>query len=71
MGIDAIQQIDRLDQTVGSRFLLTALIQKRIQEIILGSPKFADGKTPMRVALAEIEAGKIEIGEAEDPLPLS
>ena len=60
MGIDAIRQIDRLDSKIGSRFLLTALIQRRIQEIIRGSPRFADGATPMRVALAEIEQGKIE-----------
>ena len=60
MGIDAIRQIDRLDSKIGSRFLLTALIQRRIQEIIRGSPRFADGSSPMRVALAEIEQGKIE-----------
>ena len=60
MGIDAIRQIDRLDEKLGSRFLLTSLIQRRIQEIIRGSPRLIDAKTPLRTALAEIEAGKIE-----------
>ena len=66
MGIDTIHQIDRLDERVGSRFLLTSLIQRRIQELIKGAPSFADGATPLRTALAEIEAGKIEAGGGED-----
>ncbi len=67
MGIDAIHQIDRLDEQVGSRFLLTSLIQRRIQELIRGAPRILDGSSPMRIALAEIEAGKIEVGEREEP----
>ena len=68
MGIDAIRQIDRLDEKVGSRFLLTSLIQRRIQELIRGAPRFMDGASPMRTALAEIEAGKIEATERpEEP----
>ncbi len=66
MGIDTIRQIDRLDSKVGSRFMLTALIQRRIQELIRGSPRFADGSTPLRIALAEIEQGKIEWAENEE-----
>lgn len=65
MGIDVIRQIDRLDAKVGGRFRLTALIQKRIQEVTRGSPRLIDGKTPMRSALAEIEAGKIELSSGE------
>ncbi len=60
MGIDTIRQIDRLDEKIGGRFLLTALIQRRIQEVIRGSPRFIEGKTPLRSALLEIEAGKID-----------
>jgi len=66
MGIDTIRQIDRLDSKVGSRFMLTALIQRRIQELIRGSPRFADGATPLRIALAEIEQGKIEWAETDE-----
>jgi DNA-directed RNA polymerase subunit K/omega len=61
MGLDVIQKIDRLDEKVGGRFRLTALIQRRIQETVRGSPRLIDGKTPLRSALAEIEAGKIEL----------
>ena len=65
MGIDTIRQIDRLDSVVGGRFKLTALLQRRIQEVIKGSPRLIEGKTPLRSALAEIEAGKIEMIESE------
>jgi len=68
MGIDTIRQIDRLDEKVGGRFKLTSLIQRRIQELIRGSPRFADEATPLRTALAEIESGKIEACERpEEP----
>lgn len=66
MGIDTIRQIDRLDHTVGGRFKLTALIQKRIQDIVRGSPTFADGATPLRIALAEIESGKVELKDPKE-----
>lgn len=68
MGIDTIRQIDRLDEQLGSRFLLTSLIQRRIQELIKGSPRLMEGGSPLRIALAEIEEGKIEIGEREEPV---
>jgi DNA-directed RNA polymerase subunit K/omega len=67
MGIDTIRQIDRLDAVVGGRFKLTALLQRRIQEVVKGSPRLIEGKTPLRSALAEIEAGKIEMVEVEKP----
>lgn len=67
MGIDTIRQIDKLDERVGGRFKLTALLQRRIQEVIKGSPRFIEGKTPLRSALLEIEAGKIELTESETP----
>ncbi len=68
MGIDTIRQIDRLDDRVGGRFLLTSLIQRRIQELIKGSPRLVDGTTPLRTALLEIESGKIEAGRgSEEP----
>jgi DNA-directed RNA polymerase subunit K/omega len=67
MGIDTIRQIDRLDDKVGGRFKLTALLQRRIQEVIRGSPRLIEGKTPLRSALLEIEAGKIELADPEKP----
>ncbi len=65
MGVDIIRQIDKLDERVGGRFRLTALLQRRIQETIKGSPRFVEGRTPLRSALAEIEAGKIELADAK------
>jgi len=65
MGRDIITKIDRLDERVGGRFRLTALVQRRIQEVIKGSPRLIEARTPLRSALAEIEAGKIELTEAE------
>ena len=67
MGFDTIRQIDRLDSVVGGRFKLTALLQRRIQEVVKGSPRLIEGKTPLRSALAEIEAGKIEMVDVEKP----
>ena len=67
MGLDTIRQIDRLDEKVGGRFKLTALLQRRIQEVVKGSPRLIEGKTPLHSALAEIEAGKIELNEVEKP----
>lgn len=70
MGIDVIRQVDRLDDKVGGRFRLTALLQKRIQEVVRGSPRFVEAKSHLRSALAEIEAGKIELGApASDKAP--
>ncbi|MCG3134463.1 MAG: hypothetical protein HMLKMBBP_01769 [Planctomycetes bacterium] len=63
MGVDIIRQIDKLDEKVGGRFRLTALIQRRIQETIKGSPRLIEAKSPLRSALAEIEAGKIELAD--------
>ncbi len=66
MSIETIEQIDRLMDKVGGRFILTALLQKRIQEVIRGSPSFVDAKTPLRAALAEIEQGKIQFHEVSE-----
>lgn len=65
MGRDIINKIDRLDEKVGGRFRLTALVQRRIQEVVKGSPRLIEARTPLRSALAEIEAGKIELSESE------
>ena len=65
MGLDIIRQIDKLDERVGGRFKLTALLQRRIQETIKGSPRFVEARTPLRSALAEVEAGKIELSDTK------
>jgi DNA-directed RNA polymerase subunit omega len=64
---EKIRIIDELDQKVGGRFRLTALLQKRIRELVAGAPRLVDIKSdnPIDVAIAEVRAGKIEL-VAED-----
>jgi len=59
---------------VGGRFKLTALIQKRLAELLQGSRPLiedAEGKTHLEIAIQEIVEDKITIddgsGQAEKP----
>jgi len=59
---------------VGGRFKLTALIQKRLEELVNGSrPLIEDtgGKTNMEIVIQEIKEDKIAIdnrtGETQEP----
>lgn len=60
---EKIRIIDELDQKVGGRFKLTALLQKRIRELVAGAPRLVDirSDSPIDVAIAEIRAGKVEL----------
>jgi DNA-directed RNA polymerase subunit omega len=60
---EKIRIIDELEQKVGGRFKLTALLQKRIRELVAGAPRLVDVRTdnPIDVAIEEIRAGKIEL----------
>jgi DNA-directed RNA polymerase subunit omega len=60
---DKIRIIDELESRVGGRFKLTALLQKRIREIVAGAPRLVEIRSdnPIDVAIAEIRAGKIEL----------
>lgn len=64
---EKIRIIDELDQKVGGRFRLTALLQKRIRELVAGAPRLVEIRSdnPIDVAIAEVRAGKIEL-VAED-----
>ena len=66
MGLDTIEQIDRIVEGMEGRFALTALLQKRVQEVVRGAPQFVERHTPLRSALAEIEAGKVELTDGSD-----
>lgn len=66
MAMDTIRKIDALDAVVGGRFKLTALIQRRIQDVVRGSPSFSSEKHPIRAALAEIAAEKIQFAEHDE-----
>jgi len=60
---DKIRIIDELESRVGGRFKLTALLQKRIREIVAGAPRLVEIRSdnPIDVAIAEIRAGKIDL----------
>ena len=57
-------------ELVGGRFRLTALLQKRIRELVRGGRPLVECDTHdyTEIALAEVLAGKIELGaEIHDP----
>ncbi len=39
---EKIRIIDELEQKIGGRFLLTALLQKRIRELVAGAPRLVE-----------------------------
>jgi len=52
-----------LSDKVGGLFRLSVLLQKRVQELVAGSPKLVDTReiNPINIALLEIEADAIEL----------
>ena len=62
---------DELVRKVGGRFKLTALIQRRLKELVEGSRPLVDahGKTLIEIAVQEIAEGKVVVDyEKSDPL---
>lgn len=54
---------------IGGRFKLTALIQKRLRELMFGARPLVEpgDRTPMEIVVAEIKEGKIGVaGEGGD-----
>ncbi len=58
-----VDRLEQLTQKVGGRFRLTALLQKRLSELVKGSPPLVDlpSNNFFEVALREIEEGRIEL----------
>jgi DNA-directed RNA polymerase subunit omega len=58
-----VDRLERLTQKVGGRFKLTALLQKRLAELVRGSPPLVDlpSSNFFEIALREIEEGRIEL----------
>lgn len=56
---------------IGSTFALTVLLQKRCQELVRGAVKLVEteSKNPIDIALEEVLAGKIWLGDRITPLP--
>jgi len=73
-----VDRLERLTQKVGGRFRLTTLLQKRLTELVKGSPPLVDlpASDYFEIALREIEEGKIELlrpwtAEKEGPFALA
>ena len=58
-----VDRLERLTQKVGGRFRLTSLLQKRLAELVKGSPPLVDlpSNNYFEIALREIEEGRIEL----------
>ena len=58
-----VDRLEQLTQKVGGRFRLTALLQKRLSELVKGSPAMVDlpSNNYFEIALREIEEGRIEL----------
>jgi len=58
-----VERLERLTQKVGGRFRLTSLLQKRLAELVKGSPPLVDlpSNNYLEIALREIEEGQIEL----------
>ena len=64
---EKIRILDELEARVGGRFKLTALLQKRIRELVAGAPRLVDvrSENPIDIAIEEVRAGKVAL-VAED-----
>jgi len=58
-----VERLERLTRKVGGRFRLTSLLQKRLAELVKGSPPLVDlpPNNYLEVALREVEEGRIEL----------
>jgi len=61
-------KVMELADKVGGLFRLTVLLQKRVQELVTGSPKLVDTKetNPIRIAMLEVEADAIDLVDLTD-----
>lgn len=60
---EKIRVLDELEAKIGGRFKLTALLQKRIRELVAGAPRLIETNSddPVDIAIQEIRANKIEL----------
>ena len=62
-----VERLERLTKKVGGKFRLTSLLQKRLSELVKGSPPLVDlpSNNFLEVALCEIEKGRIKMIQPE------
>jgi len=70
--IEALKS-DEIAKKVGGKFKLTALIQKRLQELIDGARPFVErrGRTDLEVVIEEILQDKIAVDYEKSDIPKS
>lgn len=56
-------RFELLTKSAGGRFKMTCLLQKRMQEILRGSPKLIDDEieSPFEIVLREAETGRVQL----------
>ena len=61
-------KVMELADKAGGLFRLTVLLQKRVRELVGGSPRLVelDDDDPINIAMAEVEAGAIELVDLSD-----
>ena len=68
MSLDTVRKIEELDRRIGGRFRLTALIQRRLQEVVRAGVRPLEGnREPIRRVIEEIERGEIDLVPDDNP----
>ena len=68
MSLEQVRKIEELDRKVGGRFRLSALIQRRLQEVVRGGARPLEGnREPIRRVIEEIERGEVELVPDDSP----
>jgi hypothetical protein len=69
MSLEQVRKIEELDRKVGGRFRLSALIQRRLQEVVRGGARPLEGnREPIRRVIEEIERGEVELVPDDGPV---
>ncbi len=62
MSLEMVRKVEELDRKVGGRFRLSALIQRRLQEVVRGGARPLEGnREPIQRVIEEIERGEVEL----------
>lgn len=68
MSLEMVRKVEELDRKVGGRFRLTALIQRRLQEVVRGGARPLEGnREPIQRVVDEVERGEISLVKDDDP----
>ena len=68
MSLEMVRKIEELDRRIGGRFRLTALVQRRLQEVVRGGARPLEGnREPIQRVIDEVERGEIDLVKDDDP----